>query len=150
MSRLMDAGARVLAPLIVAVAVAGCILPWERLEVDLLGESHVRWVGSFHGSGLAACLGAALLVLMLADRLLRPRQSAIREAGQAFAGALLVVGAALFTTTGGYAPASGSGYSVSVQPALLAAGACGALLLLSAAATAGWRRAGSRSPASSG
>jgi hypothetical protein len=150
MTRAIRAAALVLAPLIVAATVAGCLLPWERLEVTLLGESQVRWVGSFHGSGLAACLGAALLVLMLADRLLRPRPSAIREAGQAFAGALLVIGAALFTTTGGYAPANGEGYSVSVQPALLVAGGCGALLVLSAAATAGWRRAGSRFPASSG
>ncbi|HEV7677881.1 MAG TPA: hypothetical protein VGQ42_04885 [Candidatus Dormibacteraeota bacterium] len=150
MTRMIRAAARVLAPLVVAVAVAGCLLPWERLEVTLLGESQVRWVGSFHGSGLVACLGAALLVLMLADRLLRPRQSAIREAAQAFAGTLLVVGAALFTVTGGYAPAGGDGYSVSVQPALPVAGACGAVLLLSAAAMAGWRRAGSRSPASSG
>jgi hypothetical protein len=94
-------------------------------------------------------VGAALALLMLADALLRPRPSQIRVAGVAFAGALLVVGAVLFTSTGGYRPASGAGYTVSLQPGLFVAGGAGVLLVLSAVLQGGWRRGGSRSPASS-
>ena len=139
--------ARTLVPLIAA---AGCLLAWERVEVSALGDVQSRSLDGFHGSGLAACVGASLALLMLADRLLRPRPSQVRIAGVSFAGALLVIGAALFTATGGYAPASGSGYSVSLQPGLYVAGIAGVLLVLSAIAPAAWRRGGSRSPASSG
>jgi hypothetical protein len=141
--------ARVLGALLPLLAAAGCLLAWERVEVSMLGEAQSRSLDGFHGSGLAACVGAALALLMLADSLLRPRPSQIRVAGIAFAGALLVVGAALFTATGGYRPGSGGGWSVSLQPGLYLAGVAGLLLVLSAAAQGGWRRGGSRSPASS-
>lgn len=131
-------------------AAAGCVLAWERIEVRLPGATQARVLDAFHGSGLAACIGAALALLMLADGLLRPRPSQLRDAAVAFAGALLVVGAALFTATGGYAPASGDGFAVTLQPGLFVAGCSGALLVLSALLGAGWRREGSRSPASSG
>lgn len=153
LSRLRDATAvtlRVLAWLMPFVAAAGCLLAWERVEVSVMGTTQARSVDGFHGSGLAACVGAALALLMLADALLRPRPSQVRAAGRGFAGALLIVGAALFTSTGGYAPAGGDGYSVSVQPGLYLAGIAGLLLVVSATAQGGWRRAGSRSPASSG
>lgn len=140
----------VLAALTPLVALAGCLLAWERVEVTAVGQTQTHVLDGFHGSGLAACIGAALALLMLADRLLRPRPSQVRTAGATFAGALLVVGAALFTATGGYRPVSGDGYSVSVQPGLYLAGIAGLLLVLSAAAQGGWRRAGSRPPASSG
>ncbi len=139
-----------LAVLMPFVAVAGCLLAWERVEVTAAGASQSRSLDGFHGSGLAACIGAALALLMLADRLLRPRPSQVRVAGAAFAGALLAAGAGLFTATGGYPPASGDGYSVSLQPGLYLAGVAGVLLVLSAATWGGWRRGGSRSPASSG
>src|SRR5258706_11040785 len=80
-------------------AVAGCMLPWEDVVVRLPGAVRTRTVGSFHGSGLGACVGAALVLLMAADRLLRPDPSAVRDAGVAFAGALLAIGAGLFTAT---------------------------------------------------
>jgi len=141
-------------PLLVALpplaAAAGCLLPWEDLVVRPLGETQQRSLSSFHGSGLAACVGAALAVLMLADRVLRPTPSQWRDAALAFAGALLVTGSVLFTTSGGYPPASGEFYAVSVAPGLVVAGGAGVLLVLSALAAAAWRRAGSRSPASSG
>lgn len=131
-------------------AAAGCLLPWEDLVVRPLGEAQQRSVGSFHGSGLAACVGAGLAVLMLADRMLRPVPSQLREAALAFAGALLVTGAVLFTSSGGYEPASGDFYDVSIAPGLFVAGGAGVLLVLTALAAAASRRAGSRSPASSG
>lgn len=140
-----------------AAALAGCMLPWEQVTVRAAGEAHTRSVGSFHGSGLAACIGAALVLLMAADRMLRPRPSQIREAGVAFAGALLIMGAGLFTSSGGYPPASGSGYppasgsgyEVTLQPGLYAAGIGGVLLVLSVLPAAASRRGGSRSPGSS-
>jgi hypothetical protein len=132
------------------VAVAGCLLAWERVEVTASGQTQAHVLDGFHGSGLAACIGAALALLMLADGLLRPRPSQVRLAGATVAGVLLAIGAALFTATGGYRPAGGDGYSVTVQPGLYLAGVAGLLLVVSAAAQAGWRRAGSRSPASSG
>ncbi|HXA30578.1 MAG TPA: hypothetical protein VN193_17745 [Candidatus Angelobacter sp.] len=141
---------RVLAVLVPLIAAVACWLAWERVEVRVPGDVQARSLDGFHGSGLAACVGAALALLMLADALLRPRPSQIRVAGVAFAGALLVVGAVLFTSTGGYRPASGEGYSVSLQPGLFAAGIAGLLLVLSAVLQGGWRRGGSRSPASSG
>lgn len=130
-------------------AAAGCLLPWENLVVRPLGETHARSIGSFHGSGLAACLGAGLALLMLADRLLRPQPSLIRDAGIAFAGALLVTGTVLFTSSGGYPPASADAYEVSIQPGLYIAGGAGLVLVLTSLLSAWSRRAGSRSPASS-
>jgi hypothetical protein len=130
--------------------VAGCLLAWERVEVRTPSGVQAQTLDGFHGSGLAACIGAALALLMLADSLLRPGPSQIRLAGLAFAGTLLAIGAALFTATGGYRPVSGSGYSVTVQPGLYIAGIAGVALVLSAVAQAWWRRGGSRSPASSG
>ena len=143
-----DAASLLIAVLGIAAAVT-CLLPWERVEVRSLGGTQTRLVSSFHGSGIAACVGAALALLMLADRLLRPPPSRIRDAGLAFAGTLLAVGAALFTMTGGYSPVSADLYGVAVLPGLFLAGVSG-LLLLTAAAVASWRRAGSRSPESSG
>jgi hypothetical protein len=131
-------------------AAAGCLLPWENLVVRPLGEAHARSIGSFHGSGLAACIGAGLALLMLADRLLRPQPSLIRDAGIAFAGALLVTGTALFTSSGGYPPASADAYDVTIQPGLYISGGAGVLLVLTSLPAAWSRRGGSRSPASSG
>jgi len=153
MSRLRSSLAALLAALSAVLpfaAAAGCVLAWERIEVSPLGEAQTRSLDSFHGSGLAACVGAGLALLMLADRLLRPRPSQIRVAGVTFAGALLAVGAALFTATGGFPPARGSGYTVSLQPGLFLSGIAGVLLVLSAVAQSAWQRGGSRSPGSSG
>lgn len=143
-------GAAPLLPVLAgAAAVAGCLLPWQDVVVRPAGEVQARSVGSFHGSGLAACVGAALALLMAADRLLRPRPSTIRDAGTAFAGALVALGAALFTSTGGYPPVHAAAYDVSVDPGLIVAGAGGLLLALSALPSAALRRGGSRSPGSS-
>jgi hypothetical protein len=150
MARARVLAAPVLATLLGFLAVAGCLLAWERIEVRAGGSVQTRSLDAFHGSGVAACVGAALALLMLADRLLRPRPSHIRNAGVAFAGALLMTGAALFTATGGYRPVSGAGFEVSTQPGLFVAGGAGVLLVVSALLQAGWRRGGSRSPASSG
>jgi hypothetical protein len=150
MIRVRSATEPLLAALPGVAAAAGCLLPWETLVVRPLGESQSRSIGSFHGSGLAACVGAALALLMLADRLLRPRASSIRDAGVAFAGALLVTGTALFTSSGGYPPVSAAMYRVSVEPGLFVAGGAGLVLVLTALLTAVSRRGGSRSPGSSG
>ena len=149
MIRLRRGAAPVLATLAILAAVAGSMLPWETVTVRAAGTVQSRSIGSFHGSGLAACIGAALALLMAADRLLRPRPSAVRTAGLAFAGALLGLGAALFTSTGGFPPVSASAYEVDLQPGLILAGAGGLLLVLSMAPSAASRRGGSRSPASS-
>jgi hypothetical protein len=149
MRRARASVAPVVAWLVAAAAVAGCLLPWERIEVRPLGEVQARGLDAFHGSGLAACIGAALALLMLADRLLRPRPSLIRDAGLAFAGALLITGAALFTATGGYRPGSAAQFEVALQPGLFVAGVAGVSLVLSAAIRGVWRRGGSRSPVSS-
>jgi hypothetical protein len=149
MIRLRRGAEPLLAPLVLAAA-AGCLLPWENLVVRPIGEASQRSIGSFHGSGLAACLGAALALLMLADRLLRPPPSTVRDAGFAFAGALLVTGTVLFTGSGGYAPAGATAYDVSIEPGLYLAGGAGVLLVLISLLAAWSRRAGSRSPASSG
>src|SRR5258708_38294874 len=77
-------------------AVAGSMVPWETIDVRVAGGQQTRLVGSFHGSGIAACVGAALVLLMAADRLLRPADSAARDAGGAFPGGLLAPGKALF------------------------------------------------------
>lgn len=143
---------RVVAPVVVVAgiaAIAGALLPWETITVRVAGQAHTRDVGSFHGSGIAACVGAALVLLMAADRLLRPADSQVRDAGVAFAGALLAVGSGLFTSTGGYVPVSAAAYDVAVEPGLIVAGAAGLLLILSVLPSAGWRRGGSRSPGSS-
>jgi hypothetical protein len=141
---------RALPVLLSVAAAAGCLLAWERIEVRPLGDLQARTLDGFHGSGLAACIGAALSLLMLADRLLRPRPSQLRDAAVAFAGAMLVIGAALFTATGGYRPVRGADFDVSLQPGLFLAGCSGVLLVLSALLPAGWRRGPSRSPGSSG
>jgi hypothetical protein len=139
-----------LALLPAAAAVAGCMLPWETLVVRPAGfPAQSRVIGSFHGSGLAACVGAALALLMLADRLLRPGPSMVRDAGTAFAGAALVTGAVLFTASGGYPPVTAATYQVSIEPGLFVAGGAGVLLVLIAFIAAVSRRGGSRSPASS-
>ena len=135
--------------LIAAAAAAGCLLPWERVTVTVLGTAQSRAVSSFHGSGVGACAGAALAVLMLADQLLRPAPSSLRDAGRAFAGALLGVGAGLFTLDGGYAPGDHASTSVTLQPALYVAGGAGVALVISALLPAVGRRAGSRFRASS-
>jgi hypothetical protein len=146
----LRAAVRLLPVLLSFAAAAGCLLAWERIEVRPLGDLQARTLDGFHGSGLAACIGAALALLMLADRLLRPRPSQLRDAAVAFAGAMLVIGAALFTMTGGYRPVRGTDFDVTLQPGLFVAGCSGVLLILSALLPAGWRRGGSRSPASSG
>jgi len=149
MIRVRRGAGPLLAVLAGAAAVVGCLLPWEDVSVRAEGVTHTQTLNGFHGSGLAACVGAALALLMGADRLLRPRPSTVRDAGVAFAGALLAIGAGLFTSTGGFAPVKAALYQVTVQPGLIVAGAGGTLLVLSAAPSAVWRRGGSRSPASS-
>jgi hypothetical protein len=150
MARARSIAATALTWAVPLLAVLGCLLAWERIEVRTPIDVQARSLDGFHGSGLAACIGAALALLMLADGLMRPRPSQIRVAGVAFAGTLLGIGAALFTATGGYRPSSGDGYSVSLQPGLFIAGFAGLALVLSAGLQAVWRRGGSRSPASSG
>ena len=150
MIRVRRGAVPLLAALAGIAAVGGCLLPWEQVTVRVAGEVHGRTVGSFHGSGLAACVGAALVLLMAADRLLRPRPSQVRDTAVVFAGALLALGAALFTSTGGFPPVGAGAYEVDVAPGLVLAGAGGLLLLLTVLPSAGWRRGGTRSPGSSG
>src|SRR2546421_4431745 len=131
-----------------AAAVAGCLLPWERLRFSGVGLAEQTSVLSvFHGSGFAALAGTVLALACVAHRLIHPASLALRDALCAGAGALLVAGAALFTTSGGYRPASGPGYSVSLGPGLILMGAGGVGLV--AAAFVAARSATNVAPATS-
>ena len=134
-------------------AVAGCLLPWEYLDVDAGGLQASTPYGSLHGPGIAACAGATLAVLTVADRWARPRWSDLRLALAAFAATLLVAGAVVFVTPLGQPLGSGAGgeYTVRLGVGLPLGGGAGVVLLLVSAVTmVEWRRAASRSPASSG
>jgi hypothetical protein len=134
-------------------AAAGCLLPWEHLDVDAGGLQASTPYGSLHGPGIAACAGAVLALLTVADRWARPRWSDLRLAGATFAATLLVAGAAVFVTPLGQPLGSGAGgqYAVRLGVGLPLSGGAGVVLLLVSGATmVAWRRAASRSPASSG
>ena len=120
-----------------AAAIAGCLLPWERLRFSGVGlPEHTAVLSVLHGSGIAACGGAVLGLGCIAHRLVRPATRAVRDALCAGAGALLIAGAGLFTTSGGYRPASGPGYSVSLGPGLLCAGIAGVAFIAASLITA--------------
>jgi len=112
-----------------AAALAGCLLPWETITVAPAAPAGVTRIGSAHGAGLLACTGACALLVALAHRLWRPGRSAPRDAVEALAGTLLVLGAALFCARGGYRPGSGPGWSVDLGPGLPISGAAGVLVL---------------------
>lgn len=114
-------------------APAGCLLPWETVTVDAAGPGGVTHLDALHGAGVLACAGASVALLALALRLGLPRRARLRDGIEALAGALLVLGAALFTVTGGYRPGSGSGWSVAIAPGLVVAGTAGVALLASQA-----------------
>lgn len=121
-------------------ASAGCLLPWESLTVDAAGPGGVTHLDALHGAGVLACAGACVALLAVAHRLLRPGASAARDAGEALAGTLLVLGAAFFTLRGGYRPQSGPGWSVAIAPGLPVAGVAGCVLLAGLGLTAASRR----------
>jgi len=126
-------GAARLAPAIAVVgavaAPAGCLLPWETVTVDAAGPGGVSHLDALHGAGVLACVGACVALVALALRLARPAASRARDGIEVLAGALLVLGAALFAVTGGYHPGSGSGWSVAIAPGLPIAAAAGVALL---------------------
>jgi hypothetical protein len=138
-------GAARLGPILTVVgsvaAPAGCLLPWETVTVAPAGPSGVTHLGALHGAGVLACVGACAALAALAHRLWRPGAGPVRDAVEALAGTLLVLGAALFTLSGGDRPGSGPGWSVAIGPGLLVAGAAGATLLAGLALTASARRA---------
>jgi hypothetical protein len=110
-------------------APAGCLLPWETVTVDAAGPGGVTHLDALHGAGVLACAGASVALLALALRLGLPRRARLRDGLEALGGALLVLGAALFTLIGGYRPGSGTGWSVAIAPGLVVAGAAGVALL---------------------
>ena len=140
----MRAGAARPGPILTVVgavaASAGCLLPWETLTVDTAGPGGVTHLDALHGAGVLACAGACTALLTLAHRLLRPGTSAARDAVEALAGTLLVLGAALFTLRGGYRPQSGPGWSVAIAPGLPIAGVAGVVLLAGLGIAAAARR----------
>jgi hypothetical protein len=87
-----------------------------------------------------ACAGACAALAALAHRLGRPGASALRDAVEALAGTLLVLGAALFTLRGGYRPGSGPGWSVGIGAGLPVAGAAGVTVLAGLAIATSARR----------
>ena len=141
----MPAGAARLGPTLSVVgavaAPAGCLLPWETVTVEAAGPGGITHLDSLHGAGVLACAGAVAALAALAIRLLGPAASPPRDALEALAGGLLVLGAGLFVVSGGYRPGSGSGWSVSIAPGLPVAGTAGAALLAGLALAAAARRA---------
>jgi hypothetical protein len=128
-------------------ALAGCLLPWETITVGPAAGSGITRVGAPHGAGLLACAGACAALLVLAHRLRGPGRSELRDALEALAGTLLVLGSALFTSRGGYRPGGGPGWSVDLGPGLPITGIAGVALLAGLALSAAGRRAGERPPA---
>ena len=110
-------------------APAGCLLPWETVTVDAAGPGGVTHLDALHGAGVLACVGASVALLALALRLSLPGRARLRDGLEALAGVLLVLGAALFTVTGGYRPGNGAGWSVAIAPGLVVAGTAGVALL---------------------
>jgi hypothetical protein len=138
-------GAARLGPILVGIgtvaAPAGCLLPWETVTVDPASTSGITHLDAFHGAGALACAGAGFALVALAHRLWRPTAHAeLREAAEALAGTLLVLGAALFTVSGGYRPGSGPGWSVAIAAGLPVAGLAGVTLLTGLALGAVSRR----------
>ena len=123
-------------------APVGCLLPWETVTVQPAGPSGVTHLGALHGAGLLACAGACAALLALAHRLWSPSsgRAELRDAAEALAGTLLVLGAALFTVRGGYRPGSGPGWSVAIAAGLPVAGIAGVALLTGLALGAAARR----------
>lgn len=112
------------------LAVASCLTPWERVQVDVAGLGRqVTVVGVLHGSAVAAVVGGSLALLTYGHRLGRPQPSGWRDAATATAATLLLVAAALFTSTGGFPPRQGDGYLVDLGPAVLLSALGGAALL---------------------
>jgi hypothetical protein len=111
------------------VAAAGCLLPWERLEVSSADVVDSTSLDAFHGSGLATCAGATLALLILAYRLWRVTPTGQPTLLIGLAGLLMAAGAALFTTFGGFRPQSGAAYSVRLGPGLLISGVAGVVIL---------------------
>lgn len=140
----MRPGAARLAPTLSVVgtvaAPAGCLLPWETVAVDAAGPSGVTHLDALHGAGVLACMGACAGLLALAHRLGRPEPSGLRDALEALAGTLLVLGAGLFILSGGYRPGSGPGWSVVIAPGLPVAGLAGVAILAGTVLTAVARR----------
>ena len=130
-----------LATVATVAAGVGCLLPWERVEVDA-GGPQTTSVSALHGWGAAACALVAAASLLAAHRLLRPRRHRLREAAAVVCGAGVALGAGLMPWHGGLPPASGAGYSVHVAPALIVAGVAGAVLAVSAGALLSGPRAG--------
>jgi len=133
MRSLLDKRDRVVAALTslsALVAVAGCLLPWEQLRVSAAGEpAQTTRVGVLHGTGIAATAGSVLALLVMGHRLGRPGQSTARDVALAAAGTLLALGAALFTTSGGYRPVDAQDYSVTLGLGLILCALAGVALL---------------------
>jgi hypothetical protein len=142
----MRRGAARLGPILVVVgavaAPAGCLLPWETVTVQAAGPSGVTHLDALHGAGVLACAGACAALVALAHRLWRPPpgRAEVRDAAEALAGTLLVLGAALFTVSGGHRPGSGPGWSVAIAAGLPVAGLAGVALLAGLALGAATRR----------
>lgn len=130
-------------------AAAGCVLPWEHLDVATPGGASTTPLDGLHGWGILGCVGAAIALLAVAERAWRPVASLWRDVAVAAAGAALVAGAALFRSWGGYPVGSSVGgqSTVSLGPGLPIAGSAGLALLALSLALVWLRRGGSRSPA---
>jgi hypothetical protein len=139
-------GAARLGPILVVVgavaAPAGCLLPWETVTVQPAGPSGITHLDALHGAGMLACAGACAALVALAHRLWCPPsgRAEVRDAVEALAGTLLVLGATLFTVSGGYRPGSGPGWSVAIAAGLPVAGLAGVALLAGLALGAAARR----------
>ena len=142
----MRRGAARLGPVLVVAgalaAPAGCLLPWETVTVQAAGPSGITHLDALHGAGVLACAGACAALIALAHRLWRPPsgRAEVRDAVEALAGTLLVLGATLFTVSGGYRPGSGPGWSVAIAAGLPVAGLAGVALLAGLALGAAARR----------
>ena len=138
--------------LLAIVAAAGCLLPWERLEVTPPSDATTTPLDGLHGWGILACLGAAAAILSVAERAWRPSPAVLRDAVCAVAGAGLVAGAALFQLWGGYPVGSSVGGQsrVALAPGLPIAGGAGLLLFGLSLARLWSQRAASRRQASDG
>jgi hypothetical protein len=123
-------------------APAGCLLPWETVTVQPAGPSGITHLDALHGAGMLACAGACAALVALAHRLWCPPsgRAEVRDAVEALAGTLLVIGATLFTVSGGYRPGSGPGWSVAIAAGLPVAGLAGVALLAGLALGAATRR----------
>lgn len=135
-------------------AATGCVLPWERLLASPPGDATERPLDGLHGLGVLSCAAAALAMLLVALLLARPDLEGRRaDAATATLGLLIVAGSVLFPyVDGGYPPGSNAGDQsrVTVGPGLVATAAGGLVLLAVGLTRLASRRAGSRSPGSTG